>query len=113
MCLGIPGRVTEVYDSGGVRMGKVDFGGKLYLAGDGAIHGRFDTRGLARQALRHTEWPSGRRIVCRRVPTRQRPASAFHFPFGQAMTSRDPSRVVTVRKERGSNFAGATRRSRQ
>ena len=27
MCLGIPGRVTEIYEVGGIRMGKVDFGG--------------------------------------------------------------------------------------
>lgn len=29
MCLGIPGRVTEVYDKHGVMMGKVDFDGIL------------------------------------------------------------------------------------
>lgn len=29
MCLGIPGRVTEVYDKQGVTMGKVDFDGIL------------------------------------------------------------------------------------
>ena len=29
MCLGIPGRVTEVYDRQGVTMGKVDFDGIL------------------------------------------------------------------------------------
>lgn len=27
MCLGIPGRVTEIYEDSGIRMGKVDFGG--------------------------------------------------------------------------------------
>ena len=27
MCLGVPGKVTEIYDAGGMRMGKVDFGG--------------------------------------------------------------------------------------
>lgn len=27
MCLGIPGKVLEIYDSGGVRMGKIDFDG--------------------------------------------------------------------------------------
>jgi hydrogenase expression/formation protein HypC len=27
MCLGIPGKVIEVHDEGGLRMGKVDFGG--------------------------------------------------------------------------------------
>lgn len=27
MCLGIPGRVAEIYEAGGVRMGKVDFDG--------------------------------------------------------------------------------------
>jgi hydrogenase expression/formation protein HypC len=27
MCLGIPGKVIEIYQTDGVRMGKVDFGG--------------------------------------------------------------------------------------
>jgi len=27
MCLGIPGRIVEIYDAGGLKMGKVDFGG--------------------------------------------------------------------------------------
>ena len=27
MCLGIPGKVTEIYESDGMKMGKVDFGG--------------------------------------------------------------------------------------
>jgi len=27
MCLGIPGKVIEIYDSNGTRMGKVDFSG--------------------------------------------------------------------------------------
>lgn len=27
MCLGIPGKVVEIYDEDGIRMGKVDFGG--------------------------------------------------------------------------------------
>jgi hydrogenase expression/formation protein HypC len=27
MCLGIPGRVTEIYETNGVRMGKADFAG--------------------------------------------------------------------------------------
>jgi hydrogenase expression/formation protein HypC len=27
MCLGIPGQVKEIYDSAGIRMGKVDFAG--------------------------------------------------------------------------------------
>ena len=27
MCLGVPGRVTEIYTKEGVEMGKVDFGG--------------------------------------------------------------------------------------
>jgi len=27
MCLAVPGKVTEVYSNGGLRMGKVDFGG--------------------------------------------------------------------------------------
>jgi hydrogenase expression/formation protein HypC len=29
MCLAIPGRVQEIYEAGGARMGKVDFGGIL------------------------------------------------------------------------------------
>jgi hydrogenase expression/formation protein HypC len=27
MCLGVPGKVIEIYESDGIRMGKVDFGG--------------------------------------------------------------------------------------
>jgi hydrogenase expression/formation protein HypC len=27
MCLGVPGKIVEIYDSGGLRMGKIDFGG--------------------------------------------------------------------------------------
>jgi hydrogenase expression/formation protein HypC len=27
MCLGIPGRILDIYQSDGLRMGKVDFGG--------------------------------------------------------------------------------------
>jgi hydrogenase expression/formation protein HypC len=27
MCLGIPGKVTEMYEENGLKMGKVDFGG--------------------------------------------------------------------------------------
>ncbi len=27
MCLGVPGRIVEVYEQGGLRMAKVDFGG--------------------------------------------------------------------------------------
>ncbi len=27
MCLGVPGKIVEVYESNGLRMGKVDFGG--------------------------------------------------------------------------------------
>jgi len=27
MCLGIPGKVTQIYEADGVKMGKVDFGG--------------------------------------------------------------------------------------
>ena len=27
MCLGIPGKVTELYQTNGMKMGKVDFGG--------------------------------------------------------------------------------------
>jgi hydrogenase expression/formation protein HypC len=29
MCLGIPGKIIEVYESNGLRMGKIDFGGVL------------------------------------------------------------------------------------
>ncbi|MBN2305337.1 MAG: HypC/HybG/HupF family hydrogenase formation chaperone [Anaerolineae bacterium] len=27
MCLGIPGKITEIYEKDGLKMGKVDFGG--------------------------------------------------------------------------------------
>jgi hydrogenase expression/formation protein HypC len=27
MCLGVPGKIVQVYDAGGLKMGKVDFGG--------------------------------------------------------------------------------------
>ena len=27
MCLGVPGKVIEIYETNGIRMGKVDFGG--------------------------------------------------------------------------------------
>lgn len=27
MCLGVPGKITEIYEKQGLRMGKVDFGG--------------------------------------------------------------------------------------
>jgi hydrogenase expression/formation protein HypC len=27
MCLGVPGKIIEIYESGGLKMGKVDFGG--------------------------------------------------------------------------------------
>jgi hydrogenase expression/formation protein HypC len=27
MCLGVPGKIVEIYESGGLRMGKIDFGG--------------------------------------------------------------------------------------
>jgi hydrogenase expression/formation protein HypC len=27
MCLGVPGKIIEIYQAGGLRMGKVDFGG--------------------------------------------------------------------------------------
>ena len=27
MCLAVPGRITEIYEAGGLKMGKVDFGG--------------------------------------------------------------------------------------
>lgn len=29
MCLGIPGKITEIYETGGLKMGKVDFGGVI------------------------------------------------------------------------------------
>jgi hydrogenase expression/formation protein HypC len=29
MCLAIPGRIVEIYDEQGIRMGKLDFGGTL------------------------------------------------------------------------------------
>ncbi|MCJ7660544.1 MAG: HypC/HybG/HupF family hydrogenase formation chaperone, partial [Anaerolineales bacterium] len=29
MCLGIPGKVIELYETNGMKMGKVDFGGAL------------------------------------------------------------------------------------
>jgi hydrogenase expression/formation protein HypC len=29
MCLGIPGRITEIYERNGFQMGKIDFGGVL------------------------------------------------------------------------------------
>jgi hydrogenase expression/formation protein HypC len=29
MCLGVPGRITEIYQSDGLIMGKVDFGGAI------------------------------------------------------------------------------------
>lgn len=29
MCLGVPGKIIEIHDSGGLRMGKVDFGGVM------------------------------------------------------------------------------------
>jgi hydrogenase expression/formation protein HypC len=27
MCLGVPGKIVEIYEAGGLRMGKIDFGG--------------------------------------------------------------------------------------
>jgi hydrogenase expression/formation protein HypC len=27
MCLGVPGKIVEIYDAGGLKMGKIDFGG--------------------------------------------------------------------------------------
>jgi len=27
MCLGVPGKIVEIYDTGGLKMGKIDFGG--------------------------------------------------------------------------------------
>lgn len=29
MCLGVPGKITEIYESNGLSMGKIDFGGAL------------------------------------------------------------------------------------
>jgi hydrogenase expression/formation protein HypC len=29
MCLGIPGKIVEIYEVGGLRMGKIDFGGVI------------------------------------------------------------------------------------
>ena len=29
MCLGIPGKITQVYETNGLRMGKIDFGGVM------------------------------------------------------------------------------------
>jgi hydrogenase expression/formation protein HypC len=29
MCLGVPGKVIELYDAGGIKMAKVDFGGVI------------------------------------------------------------------------------------
>lgn len=29
MCLGVPGKITEIYEKGGLMMGKVDFGGLM------------------------------------------------------------------------------------
>jgi hydrogenase expression/formation protein HypC len=29
MCLGVPGKITEIYESSGLRMGKIDFGGVM------------------------------------------------------------------------------------
>jgi hydrogenase expression/formation protein HypC len=27
MCLGVPGKITEIYENNGMKMGKIDFGG--------------------------------------------------------------------------------------
>jgi len=29
MCLGVPGKIIEIYETGGLSMGKVDFGGVI------------------------------------------------------------------------------------
>ena len=29
MCLGVPGKIVEIYEADGLKMGKVDFGGAL------------------------------------------------------------------------------------
>ncbi|MFC1997163.1 HypC/HybG/HupF family hydrogenase formation chaperone [Chloroflexota bacterium] len=29
MCLGVPGKITEIYERNGMKMGKVDFGGVI------------------------------------------------------------------------------------
>ena len=33
MCLGVPGKVIEIYDTEGLKMGKIDFGGVVREAG--------------------------------------------------------------------------------
>ena len=32
MCLAIPGKIVEIYEEGGLRMGKLDFGGTIRKA---------------------------------------------------------------------------------
>jgi hydrogenase expression/formation protein HypC len=29
MCLGVPGKIIDIYDNNGLRMGKIDFGGVI------------------------------------------------------------------------------------
>ena len=29
MCLGVPGKITEIYEADGLKMGKIDFGGVM------------------------------------------------------------------------------------
>ncbi len=29
MCLAVPGKITDIYESGGMKMGKIDFGGAV------------------------------------------------------------------------------------
>jgi hydrogenase expression/formation protein HypC len=29
MCLGVPGKIIEIFESGGLKMGKIDFGGVI------------------------------------------------------------------------------------
>ena len=33
MCLGVPGKITSIYESEGLRMGRIDFGGTQREAG--------------------------------------------------------------------------------
>jgi hydrogenase expression/formation protein HypC len=65
MCLGIPGRIVEIYDTAGLKMGKIDFGGVVkeaclaYLeeveVGDYAIiHVGFAISKLDEEEAQHT-----------------------------------------------------------
>jgi len=39
MCLAIPGRIVEIYEEHGLRMGKLDFGGTVRGLGRGGLRG--------------------------------------------------------------------------